>query len=185
MTTPQDRPADASELIAFWKAAGPARWFAKDAEFDRELRERFLPSHERAARGELEAWLEQPHAALALVLLLDQFPRNSFRDSPRMYATDELARHAARRAIQRGHDRAVEPELRLFFYLPYQHSESLLDQMRGVELFGDLAPELMVHAVTHRDVVERFGRFPHRNAILGRPSSEAELAFLAAGGFGG
>jgi len=182
---PVEMPADAVAVVQFWKAAGPKQWFAKDDDFDRDFRERFLTLHERAARGELDHWLESATAALALILLLDQFPRNAFRGTPRMYATDELALHHANRAIARGYDRQLEPELQLFFYLPLGHSESLADQERCVALNERFGPELAKHAIGHADIVRRFGRFPHRNAILGRPSSEAELAFLNEGGFAG
>jgi uncharacterized protein (DUF924 family) len=120
--------AQAGEVIAFWRAAGPQLWFAKDDNFDRRLRERFLRLHEAAARGDLRDWLGFPDGALALLILLDQFPRNAFRGSPRMYATDEMARKIAVAAISAGHDDAFEPELRLFFYLPFGHSEKLQDQ---------------------------------------------------------
>ena len=119
------------------------------------------------------------------MLLLDQFPRNAFRDTPRMYATDELARKAAAVAIERGHDRAVDEQLQCFFYLPFGHSEDLADRDRGVALVSRFSPEQQKYALAHREVVRRFGRFPHRTAILGRSSSEAELAFIADGGFAG
>ena len=119
----------------------------------------------------------------ALVLLLDQFPRNAFRDTVRMYATDPMARDVANAAIERGYDNLVDPQLRFFFYLPFAHSESLADQDRSVELHERIA--FTEHAIGHRDIVKRFGRFPHRNGILGRPSTAEELAFLKEGGFGG
>jgi uncharacterized protein (DUF924 family) len=182
---PVELPAEAVAVVQFWKAAGPERWFAKDDGFDRQFRERFLALHERAARGQLDDWLESATAALALILLLDQLPRNAFRGTPRMYATDQLGLHHANRAIARGYDRQVEPQLQPFFYLPLSHSESLADQERSVALNERFGPEVSMHAVGHADIVRRFGRFPHRNAILGRPSSEAELAFLSEGGFAG
>jgi uncharacterized protein (DUF924 family) len=129
---PVELPAEAVAVVQFWKAAGPERWFAKDDGFDRQFRERFLALHERAARGQLDDWLESATAALALILLLDQFPRNAFRGTPRMYATDQLGLHHANRAIARGYDRQVEPQLQPFFYLPLSHSESLADQERSV-----------------------------------------------------
>lgn len=180
-----DSLAEAAELVAFWKAAGPPKWFAKDQDFDRRFRERFLASYEMAARGELSSWLQTAEGALALVLLLDQFPRNAFRGTPRMYATDELARKAADVAIARGFDRAVEEQLQSFFYLPFGHSENMADQERAVALCSRFSPEQQKYALGHRDIVRRFGRFPHRNAILGRASSAAELDFLAQGGFAG
>ena len=143
-------------------------WFAKDDGFDRRFGEQFLSQHEAAARGELADWLDTPEGALALVLLLDQFPRNAFRDTPRMYDTDALARKVAAAAITAGHDRAVSLDLALFFYLPFGHSESLADQEYCVRLAERLGDPNHARARHHRDIVLRFGRFPHRNAILGR-----------------
>jgi uncharacterized protein (DUF924 family) len=187
---PPSRPtpmpsAEALTVVDFWRAAGPARWFAKDAEFDRRFRERFLSLHEAAARGELTGWLATPNGALALLLLLDQFPRNAFRGTPRMYASDAMAREAAAAALAAGHDRAVESELQLFFYLPFGHSENLAHQERSVALNRRLGERDLSHAQRHRDIVRRFGRFPHRNPILGRTMTPAEQQFLAAGGFAG
>lgn len=180
-----DAREEARAVVEFWKAAGPKRWFAKDPEFDRRFRDRFLSTFEAAARGELAVWLPTPQSALALVLLLDQYPRNAFRGTPRMYATDPLARDMAERALALGHDYAVEAELQVFFYLPFGHSENLADQERCVALNARFGPELQKHAIGHADIVRRFGRFPHRNPILGRASREEELRFLAEGGFAG
>jgi uncharacterized protein (DUF924 family) len=179
-------PARATAVVDFWRSAGQSRWFAKDEEFDRNFRERFLTLHEAAARGELDTWQESATGALALLILLDQFPRNSFRGSPRMYATDARAREVADQAIRAGHDLVVDPGLRLFMYLPFGHSEELADQERSVELARRaLAPVDLLHAEHHRDIVRRFGRFPHRNAILGRASRPDEVRYLAEGGFAG
>ncbi len=173
----------ALELVTFWSEAGMAKWFTKDPAFDRELTERFLDLHERAAGGELDAWESEPTGALALMILLDQLPRNAFRGTARMFATDPLARAIADRAIERGHDRAVAPELRMFFYLPFEHSESLTDQARSVALHEAIG--FTEYAIEHRDIIARFGRFPHRNAVLGRTSTPEEQAFLDGGGFSG
>jgi len=178
-------PAEALEVVAFWEGAGPARWFAKDDEFDRRFRERFLTLHESAARGDLDGWDATPTGALALMVLLDQFPRNSFRGTPRMYATDAAARKHAAAAIAAGHDRMVAVELQKFFYLPFGHSEDLVDQERAVELCGRLGGRDLQQAEHHRDIVRRFGRFPHRNAILGRPMTQVEEEYLANGGYTG
>ena len=175
----------AADVVAFWREAGPEQWFDKDPAFDARFRERFLDAHFAAARGELDAWRTQPEGVLALLLLLDQFPRNAFRGSAHMYATDPLARRIARDALAQGLDRAIEPELRLFCYLPFAHSEDLADQDRSVALMRDLGEEPLEHAEGHRAIVRRFGRFPHRNAMLGRQSSAEEAAFLADGGFSG
>jgi uncharacterized protein (DUF924 family) len=178
-------PAEAIAVVDFWRDSGPGRWFAKEPDFDRQFRERFLSWHEAAARGELAHWQAWDTGALALVLLLDQFPRNAFRGTPRMYATDAMARDVAAGAIDAGHDRAVETELQLFFYLPFAHSEALADQERSVALARRLGQPHLAHAEGHRDIVLRFGRFPHRNPILGRPTTPEEQRFLDDGGFAG
>jgi uncharacterized protein (DUF924 family) len=178
-------PDDAAALVAFWSDAGPSRWFKKDDAFDREFRDRFLPLHEAAARGELAHWAETAQGALALLLLLDQFPRNAFRGTPRMYATDAQARAAADGAIARGLDRLVAEPLQVFFYLPFEHSEDMADQERSVALFERLGERHLQFARQHYDIVRRFGRFPHRNPILGRAMSAEEQRFLDEGGFAG
>jgi uncharacterized protein (DUF924 family) len=178
--------AEARQVVGFWREAGEAgQWFIKDAAFDRRFRERFLDLHLAAARRELDAWAESADSALALLLLLDQYPRNAFRHTPHMYATDVLARQFARQAIARGHAAQVDAALRLFYCLPFAHSEDLPDQELSVTLNAQLGPEARRHAEGHRDIVRRFGRFPHRNAILGRESTAAEAAFLHQGGFAG
>ena len=175
-----------SEVIAFWREAGAARWFARDDAFDAEFRKRFEAEHFAAARGEYEAWMESAEGALALLILLDQFPRNCFRGSAHSYATDGLARHYARRAVDTGFDQEVDNGLRLFFYLPFEHSETLADQDRSMELFSRIGDaELMKYAKLHRDLIECFGRFPHRNAALGRESTQEEIDYLGSGGFSG
>lgn len=176
-------PPPAQELVDFWSRAGRERWFTKDPAFDEELRQRFLALHEQAAQGELDGYLATPVGALALVLLLDQFPRNAFRGSARMFATDPAARTVADRALASGHAERVPDALRFFFYLPFEHSEDPADQDRAVHLHQGL-PELP-WAEQHRDIIRRFGRFPHRNALLGRESTDEELRYLAEGGFQG
>jgi uncharacterized protein (DUF924 family) len=178
-------PFEALGVIDFWVEAGPQRWFAKDAGFDRRFRERFLSLHEAAARGELGYWLLSASGALALILLLDQFPRNAFRGTPRMYATDALAREAAHQAIEAGFDRLVAEDLRVFVYLPFGHSEFLADQERSVVFCRRLGEPSASHAQRHRDIVLRFGRFPHRNPILGRTMTKEEQAYLDGGGYAG
>lgn len=173
------------DVIAFWRAAGPSRWFKKDEAFDRAFRERFLPAHEAAARGELAGWTRNPEGALALCLLLDQFPRNAFRGTPRMFATDEKARDVAQAAVEAGFDAQVNEPLRPFFYLPFMHSERLEDQDLCVELSGRTGEDTQRFARLHRDIIARFGRFPHRNSVLGRPTTPEEQQFLDAGGFSG
>ena len=178
-------PAEAAAIVAFWREAGPELWFAKDAAFDERFRERFLALYEQAARGRLDGWRETADGAMALVILLDQFPRNAFRGTSRIYATGERARHIADLAIAAGHDIAFEPALRLFIYLPFGHSESLADQDRAVALCEPLGEPTISHARHHRDIIRRFGRFPHRNPILGRPITEDEQRYLDSGGFKG
>lgn len=185
MTNHHRVPGEAAAVVDFWTAAGPRRWFAKDAAFDSEFRETFAAQHEAAARGELEDWPRTATGALALVLLLDQYPRNSFRGTARMFATDALAREVASAAIAAGHDRAVGDELASFFYLPFEHSEDLADQEKAVALCERLGGEAMKYAIIHRDIIQRFGRFPHRNAILGRATTAEEQRFMDEGGFAG
>lgn len=178
-------PDEAAALVEFWRDAGPAGWFGKDPAFDRLFRDRFLAAHEAALRGELEVWTATPEGALALVILLDQFPRNAFRGTPRMYASDGFARMVATAALRAGQDRRTAPELAVFFYLPFAHSEDLSDQDRCVALTARLGEPHAGNARRHRAVVARFGRFPHRNGILGRETRPEERAFLDAGGYAG
>jgi uncharacterized protein (DUF924 family) len=173
----------ADEVLRFWREAGMQAWFNGGEAFDRQCETRFLDAHLLAARRGCEDWLESADGALALLVLLDQIPRNIFRGSGHAFASDGLARHYARRALAAGHDAAVEPLLRAFFYLPFEHSEDMADQQRAVGLFG--APgmeEYLPYAIAHRDVIARFGRFPHRNRALGRDSTAEEQAWLDAGG---
>ncbi len=172
-------------VTAFWAPLGHAVWFGKDPAFDARFREAFAVQHGAAGRGELMPWLATPEGALSLVLLLDQYPRNAFRGTPRMYDTDPLARIAADAALELGHDNAIDPALRVFLYLPFGHSEHLADQDRAVAHCANLPAPTPDHAQGHRDIIARFGRFPHRNAILGRASTVEETDWLQAGGFAG
>ncbi|WP_207790335.1 DUF924 family protein [Sandaracinobacter neustonicus] len=176
---------DAADVVAFWREAGPQAWFAKDDAFDDRFRAAFMQAHEAAVRGELADWEETPEGALALILLLDQFPRNCFRGSARMFASDMLAVAAADRAVARGDDLAIPETLRAFVYLPYEHAEDPALQQRCVELNRPLGGEWLRFAELHRDIIARFGRFPHRNTVLGRVSTPEEIAFLQTGGFAG
>ena len=182
--------ASPSEIIAFWKQAGPSKWFAKNAAFDEAIRGRFEALHHAAARGEREDWRRTADGALALLLLLDQFPRNLWRGSAHAFATDPLARSVAREAVAAGFDRQVDSDLRPFFYLPFAHCEALEDQDRSVALCEALErdtgdADTLKWARIHRDIIARFGRFPHRNASLGRETTVDEQAFLDDGGFAG
>jgi uncharacterized protein (DUF924 family) len=176
----------AAEIVSFWREAGPERWFEKDDDFDSTIRSRFLAAHEAAARGELAAFEDSAEGALALVILLDQFPRNMFRGSARAFATDAQARAVADRALARGFDQATDETMRPFFYLPFMHSELIADQDRCVQLYAALGDaEQLQYATTHRDIVAKFGRFPHRNRVMGRDTSPAEQEFLDSAGFAG
>ncbi len=175
-----------AEILAFWTAAGPSAWFKKDPAFDDALRTRFEAAHHAASRGEFASWGDSAEGALALVLLLDQIPRNIYRNSAHAFATDPLAQALADRAVNAGHDRAIAMPLRIFFYLPFEHAENIALQARCVALMektGDA--DFLKYALLHRDIIARFGRFPHRNIALGRTSTAEELAFLASGGFAG
>ena len=174
-----ERLATSEEVIGFWRAAGPERWFKPDQTFDESCRNRFLLTYEAGARGDLNEWELSPEGSLALIILLDQMPRNMFRGTKGIYRTDPAALMVADRAIEKGHDRQVEPALRRFFYLPFMHSEALHHQDRSVaynEALGD--EEVAKWARHHRDIVRRFGRFPHRNELLGRDSTPDEAAYL-------
>jgi uncharacterized protein (DUF924 family) len=172
-------------LVGYWRAGGRALWWEQKPDVDARFRERFLALHERAAARELEAWLDDAEGALALVLLLDQFPRNAFRGTSRMYATDAHARNVTNRAIEAGWDLITGVELRCFFYLPFGHSEQLADQERSVALCAPLGEPHSKNSRRHRDIVLRFGRFPHRNPILGREMRPEEQAYLDGGGYRG
>jgi uncharacterized protein (DUF924 family) len=179
-------PTLENEVVAFWKEAGPKKWFAKGDGFDAEIRERFETLHLAAARGELNEWVETAEGALALLLLTDQFPRNLYRGSAHAFATDPLARSVALEALARGYDKQFDKDLRAFFYLPFEHSEDMEDQDRSLVLFEALGIKHYTdYAVLHRALIVRFGRFPHRNACHGRTSTVEELDYLANGGFAG
>ncbi|KAA0971569.1 DUF924 domain-containing protein [Aureimonas fodinaquatilis] len=177
---------DPQIIVDFWREAGPEKWFNKDEAFDETIRRRFGDVYERAALGDLDGWATEPNGALALVILLDQFPRNMFRNTPKMYATDAKALQIAHMALARGDAEHADPEVNQFFVMPLMHSESLSDHnecVRWMERIGDA--DNVKFAGHHRDIVEQFGRFPHRNEILQRKSTPKELDFIADGGFGG
>ncbi len=175
-----------SDVVGFWKQAGDeGRWFDKDKDFDRKFRGHFFDLHMEVAERRHDNWMETPEGALALLILTDQFPRNAFRGTAHMYATDALARLYARQAMDAGHIERVEPDLRLFFCLPFAHSEEIGDQDDSVELNARLGEPWLSHAEGHREIIRRFGRFPHRNPMLGRETTREEAAFLRNGGFQG
>jgi uncharacterized protein (DUF924 family) len=172
-------PAWVAEVLEFWFAElTPEDWWTKSDSVDARIRARFLELHERIAAAD-GGDPEGPLATLATVIVLDQFPRNMFRNTPRAFATDPLARRIAARAVARGLDTTLRTEERLFLYLPFEHSENHDDQALSVQLFSKLGhDEWLRFAVAHQSIIERFGRFPHRNAVLGRPSTAEELAAL-------
>ena len=174
-------PAD---ILAFWRDAGPDRWYMPDDAFDAEVRRRYHDLWRKASAGELSSWEASDDGALALVIVLDQFPRNMFRGDIRTYASDALAREAAQRAVENGLDARIDPVLREFLYLPFMHSEHLADQLRCIELSRKAGlAESAKWAEHHADIIRRFGRFPHRNRLLGRATTLEEQAFLDQGGF--
>lgn len=176
--------AEAGQVLAYWNALGPAGWYKGGPQIDDEIRARFEPLWRRARAGQLTGWEATAEGALALVLVLDQFPRNIFRDQAESFATDSAALTVATRAISAGQDMAIAPPLRQFFYLPLMHAEDIQAQTHCVVLFDERMPgDNQRHARAHRDVIARFGRFPWRNAALGRHSTAEEIAFQQAGGY--
>jgi uncharacterized protein (DUF924 family) len=174
------------DVLHFWRQAGPDRWFRKDGAFDEAIRLKFEPTHHAAARGEYDPWAETAEGALALLILLDQFPRNLYRGSAHAWATDGKARAIARRAIAAGFHRQVEPALAGFFVLPFEHSEDPADQAFGLKIAEELGDEEVTKwCRIHAEIIEKFGRFPHRNPALGRETTPEEQAFLDGGGFSG
>jgi uncharacterized protein (DUF924 family) len=168
-------------VLDFWFGElSPKAWFEKSDQVDQRIRDRFLATHAHVSQDvSLDDLLQSADIALAAILVLDQFPRNMFRDTPRAFASDAKALALAERTVAAGLDRAVDAARRIFFYLPFEHSEAIADQDRSVALFEGLGDaEYLRYAHAHRDIVRRFGRFPHRNAILGRRSTPEELAFL-------
>lgn len=185
MTHPAMTPQD---VLAFWLAAGREKWFGGGAAFDAEVRAALLPLYEAAVAGALDAWTETPPGALARIILLDQVPRNVFRGTPSAFASDAMALATAEAALAHGFDRApeIDPALRAFFYLPFMHAEDPEAQARCVALYRELGQEEgLAYALMHKEIIDRFGRFPHRNPILGRDMTAAEQAYLDAGGFTG
>lgn len=176
-----------ADVLDFWlSAVGPKGWFKADPAVDQEIAARFGALVAAAAAGALDDWAETRDGALALILLLDQFPRNLHRGAPGAFAADAQARAVARAALEAGFDRATPPSARHFFYLPFEHSEDLADQDLAVTLCAERlaeTPDALRHAELHRDLIRRFGRFPHRNAALGRTPTDAERAHLDGGGY--
>ncbi|MCC5986887.1 MAG: DUF924 domain-containing protein [Pararhodobacter sp.] len=178
----------AEEIVAFWSDIGPEGWYASDAALDEKIRARYGEVWKEAQAGGLRQWFGNPEGALGYLILTDQFPRNMFREDARAFATDELARTAAQVCVDRKLDLHLPEPIRQFFYMPFMHAENLFDQDRCVCLIIARMPETgahnLLHARAHREVIRRHGRFPWRNEVLGRQSSEGEQAFLAEGGYG-
>jgi uncharacterized protein (DUF924 family) len=168
------------EIVKFWfEELSPDDWYKADARRDAEIRRRFGPLYEKLKVAVPQDWLELPKGWLAAILVLDQFPRNMFRGDPRAFATDAEALALAKRVIAKGVDMRLQPDERAFIYLPFQHSEDGVDQARSLELFTALGnPNNLDFALRHKAIIDRFGRFPHRNAVLGRASTEEESVFL-------
>lgn len=180
-----DYSIDPQAIVDFWRDLGPERWFEKDEALDETIAQRFGDVYERAALGEFDAWADEPNGALALVLLLDQFPRNMFRGTPRAFQTDAKALAIAKAALARGDHYHVGEDVNQFFAMPLMHSETLADQEACVRWMAEIGEENLSFAEEHRDIVAQFGRFPHRNRILDRPDAAGEQAFLDGGGFQG
>lgn len=176
-----------SDVLEFWAGIGSKGWWTKNPEVDAQIRQRFGQLHQDACDGRLDDWAQTPDGALALIIVLDQFSRNLFRSSPKAFEQDEKALKIAKFAINKGQDKQANPTLRLFFYLPFEHSEKLKDQeqsLRLLETFND-SPDFMKAVIEHHDIINRFGRFPHRNEVLGRETTAEEQAYLDGGGFKG
>ncbi|WP_417687597.1 DUF924 family protein [Roseibium sp.] len=172
------------EVLDFWWSAGPKKWFARDEAFDAQIRQRFAETVDAAKAGSLSDWRDTPHGCLALIILLDQFTRNIFRNSPLAFEADGAAVDLATHALEYGFDKAYPTDARAFFYLPFEHAEDMDAQGRAVDLFRQLGNQDYYHyALIHMDVIRRFGRFPHRNEVLGRQTTAEEKAFLDDGGF--
>jgi len=186
MTDTSTAIATPGDVLSFWRQAGYQKWFGKDDDFDAAIRERFLATYEAAVAGQLGEWENSAEDALALVIVLDQFPRNMFRGDARCFANDDKARAVVHRSLKRGYDQDVPEAERTFFFLPFTHSEDMADQHRCVGLYRDAGDENgLKYAIEHADIIRRFGRFPHRNEILGRETTVEEQAFLDGGGFKG
>lgn len=176
------------EIIHFWFVeTQPAQWFQVNPDFDALIRERFVATHRMAHDGLCDSWTAEADGALALCIVLDQFPRNMYRGTPEAFASDEKARRVAAQAVRNGFDQIIPPARRRFMYLPFEHSEDMADQERAVALFATIRDEDPMgyeYALRHRDVISRFGRFPHRNTILGRISTPEEMNYLNQPGAG-
>ncbi|MEM9240357.1 MAG: DUF924 family protein [Pseudomonadota bacterium] len=182
MTSPE-------EVLEFWlDELGPSKWYKASDELDTTIRDRFENAWQNALEGTYGLWLTYPSGTLAYILLMDQFPRNMFRDDPRSFEADQYALAASKLAIQNGWDTRIDEPARQFFYLPLMHSENLCDQERCIRLLIERMPETgadnLFHARAHREVIRQFGRFPYRNSVLSRASTGSEQTYLKQGGYG-
>lgn len=174
------------DILNFWSQAGPSKWWKKDAEFDAEIKSRFGETYRQATQGQLDDWSKTPDGTLALIILLDQFSRNLFRNSPDAFAQDSKALAIAKTGIEAGFDKSHPDDLTPFFYMPFMHCENLEEQKTCLRLMQEMDAQDNVRAAKeHLEIIEKYGRFPHRNTVLGRASKPEEIAFLEAGGFSG
>ncbi len=179
-----DKSCKSSEVLNFWFAEKvKPLWFKKSAEFDREIEARFINTYLMAKTGTLDDWKSNPHDALALIIVLDQFPRNIFRDTPQAFATDKKAVELTKYAVDRNYQQSLSTDRQIFLYMPLMHSENKVDQAKCVKLFSELGKEdNLKFAIKHQEIINRFGRFPHRNKILAKESTLAEQEFLTQAG---
>lgn len=176
-----------TDILEFWAGLGDEAWWSKNEELDKEIINRFGKLHANAVDGKLDNWADTPDGALALIIVLDQFSRNMFRGSPKAFSNDPKALQITKTAIELGLDKGSREDLRVFFYLPYEHSESIIDQKVSLRLQHSIKshPGALNAAIEHHEIIKRFGRFPHRNTVLGRHTTPAEQAYLDGGGFKG
>ncbi len=181
-----DDRIEPKNVLDFWFAAGAEKWFEKSDDFDAEIIARFRSHHEAARDGSYDDWAETANGCLALIILLDQFPRNMYRGSAEAFAADDKALALAKATVEKGFDMELPQNIRMWIYLPYEHSEEMDDQERCIALMErSQLDDVVAWAHEHADIIRRFGRFPHRNTVLGRVSTAEEIAFLEEGGFAG
>ena len=176
----------AEEILEFWSGVGAERWYVGSPEFDEDVRTRYEGLWADALAKKFSSWQLSARSSLALIILLDQFPRNMFRGNEASFKSDRMALCVAKKAISQNFDLEIEGDMRQFFYLPFMHSESLMDQDAAVRAFVTRMPkpQQLLHARAHRQVIRDFGRFPYRNEAMGRTSTGKEVAYLDAGGYG-
>ncbi len=178
---------NATDVLDYWSQIGNKGWWVKNPQVDAEIHAKFGKLHADACQGKLDEWADTPDGALALIIVLDQFSRNMFRSDSRCFTHDAKSLEIAKTALEKGFDKKAQEDLRFFFYLPFEHSENIEDQNKSVELFEAYngSPDFMKAALEHQDIIARFGRFPHRNKMLGRETTPEEQAYLDGDGFKG